>query len=233
MTSRTSTPLPHDRRSPDATAAYREDQTDALRMDTANLTDPKQQSIAVTKRERSMIMGQRPAVIWLTGLSGAGKSTIGNLVERKLVTRGAHTILLDGDMLRCGLNEDLGFTSIDRRENIRRVGEVAKLMTEAGLIVICALISPFRAERLAVRRLFAPGEFVEVFVDTPLQACVVRDPKGLYRRALASEIANFTGIHQPYEPPERPELILRTLDGSPDQMADRLLEVVQPFLTAV
>lgn len=194
-------------------------------------TDPKRQPIAVTKRERSMIKGQRPAVIWLTGLSGAGKSTIGNLAERKLLARGAHTILLDGDILRSGLNEDLGFTSVDRRENIRRVGEVAKLMTEAGLIVICALISPFRAERLVARRLFAPGDFIEVFVDTPLEACVERDPKGLYRRALASEIPNFTGLHQPYEPPERPELTLRTLAGSPEQMADRLIEIVQPFLS--
>jgi bifunctional enzyme CysN/CysC len=202
-------------------------------LDEAILIDPKQQSVAVTRRERSMIKGQRPAVVWLTGLSGAGKSTIGNLVERKLVMNGVHTILLDGDMLRCGLNEDLGFSSADRRENVRRVGEVAKLMTEAGLIVICALISPFRAERLAVRRLFAPGDFLEVFVDTPLQACVERDPKGLYKRALASEIENFTGIHQPYEPPERPELILRTLDGSPEQMADRLFEIVRPFLSAL
>jgi bifunctional enzyme CysN/CysC len=201
-------------------------------LDTAILSDPKPHPITVTKRERSMIKGQRPAVIWLTGLSGAGKSTIGNLVEQKLVARGAHTILLDGDSLRCGLNEDLGFTSVDRRENIRRVGEVAKLMTEAGLIVICALISPFRAERLAVRRLFAPGDFIEVFVDTPLEACIERDPKGLYKRALASEIQNFTGLHQPYELPDRPELILRTLDGSPEQMADRLIEIVQPLLSS-
>lgn len=204
----------------------------APRSDETILTYPKRQPIAVTKRERSMIKGQRPAVIWLTGLSGAGKSTIGNLTERKLVARGAHTILLDGDILRSGLNEDLGFTSLDRRENIRRVGEVAKLMTEAGLIVICALISPFRAERLAVRRLFAPGDFIEVFIDTPLEACIERDPKGLYKRALARQIENFTGLQQPYEPPERPELILRTLDGSPDQMADRLIEIVQPFLSS-
>ncbi|MBM3578186.1 MAG: adenylyl-sulfate kinase [Alphaproteobacteria bacterium] len=204
----------------------------APRSDETILTDPKRQPITVTKRERSMIKAQRPAVIWLTGLSGAGKSTIGNLAERKLLARGAHTILLDGDSLRSGLNEDLGFTSLDRRENIRRVGEVAKLMTEAGLIVICALISPFRAERLVVRRLFEPGDFIEVFVDTPLEACVERDPKGLYKRALARQIENFTGLHQPYEPPERPELILRTLDGSPDQMADRLIEIVQPFVSS-
>ncbi|MGJ0504501.1 MAG: adenylyl-sulfate kinase [Methylocystis sp.] len=178
-----------------------------------------------------MIKGQRPGVIWMTGLSGAGKSTIAALLERKLLMRGAHTILLDGDALRAGLNEDLGFTSDDRRENIRRVGHVAKLMTEAGLIVICALISPFRAERQAVRQLFAPGDFIEAFVDTPLEACVERDPKGLYKRALASEIQNFTGLHQAYEPPERPELILRTLEGSPEGMADRLLDIAQSFLS--
>ncbi|PWB91956.1 adenylyl-sulfate kinase [Methylocystis sp. MitZ-2018] len=198
----------------------------------AILNDARRPPIAVTRGERSMIKGQRPAVIWMTGLSGAGKSTIANLFERRLLMRGAHTILLDGDVLRSGLNEDLGFTRVDRRENIRRVGQVAKLMTDAGLIVICALISPFRVERLAVRQLFAPGDFIEVFVDTPLEACVERDPKGLYKRALASEIQNFTGLHQPYEAPEQPELTLRTLDGSPEQMADRLLEIVQPFLSA-
>jgi adenylyl-sulfate kinase len=195
------------------------------------LSDPKRRRNAVTRGERSVIKGQRPGVIWMTGLSGAGKSTIAALFERKLLMRGAHTILLDGDALRSGLNEDLGFTSDDRRENIRRVGHVAKLMTEAGLIVICALISPFRAERQAVRQLFAPGDFIEAFVDTPLEACVERDPKGLYKRALASEIQNFTGLHQAYEPPERPELILRTLEGSPDEMAERLLEIAQSFLS--
>lgn len=204
--------------------------SDAALLDATVGRDLKQQSFCVTKRERSRIKGQRPAVLWFTGLSGAGKSTIANIVERELNTRGAHTILLDGDNLRFGLNKDLGFSSADRSENIRRVGEVAKLMTDAGLIVICALISPFRAERGLARRLFEPGEFIEIFVDTPLEACIERDPKGLYKRALAQEIPNFTGIQQPYEPPENPESILRTLDGSPEELAARAVEIVRPFL---
>ena len=172
------------------------------------------QNITVSKTERARLMHHRPAVLWFTGLPGAGKSTIANLVEAALHARGAHTILLDGDNIRHGLNKDLGFTESDRVENIRRIGEVAKLMADAGLITLCSFISPFRAERRMVRELLPEGEFVEVFVDTPLEQCVARDPKGLYKRALAGEIKNFTGVDQPYERPENPELHL--MAGSED-----------------
>jgi bifunctional enzyme CysN/CysC len=172
-------------------------------------------------------MHQRPAVLWFTGLPGAGKSTIANLVEAALHARGAHTIMLDGDNVRHGLNRDLGFTETDRVENIRRIGEVAKLMTDAGLIVLCSFISPFRAERRMVRELLDGEEFIEVFVDTPIEQCIARDPKGLYARALAGEIKNFTGVDQSYEVPENPELHL--MAGSTD--AERLAgEVVDALL---
>ncbi len=192
--------------------------------------DMTQPHLGATKRTRSRIKFQRPAVLWFTGLSGAGKSTIADLVERKLNSLGAHTTLLDGDNLREGLNRDLGFGRAARRENVRRTAEVAKLMTDAGLITICALISPFLEERDLARKLFEPGEFIEVFVDTPLEECIERDPKGLYRRALANEIEDFTGIHQPYEPPEKAELILRTLDHSPDELADQVIKTIRHFL---
>ena len=160
-------------------------------------------------------------MLWFTGLSGAGKSTIANLVEAGLHARGVHTLLLDGDNVRHGLNKDLGFTETDRVENIRRIGEVAKLMTDAGLIVLCSFISPFKAERRMVRELLEEGEFVEVFVDTPLEECIARDPKGLYRRALAGEIKNFTGVDQAYEAPERPELHVMAGSGDPANLAER------------
>ena len=169
-------------------------------------------------------MHHKPAVLWFTGLPGSGKSTIANLVESGLHARGAHTMLLDGDNVRHGLNNDLGFTEADRVENIRRVAEVAKLMTEAGLIVLCSFISPFAAERRLAREMVQTGEFIEIFVDTPLEMCIARDPKGLYRRALAGEIANFTGIGQPYERPEAPELHLLTPDRDPAQLAQDVID---------
>jgi bifunctional enzyme CysN/CysC len=171
-------------------------------------TNIHHQNITISKAERTALMHHRPAVLWFTGLSGAGKSTVANLVEAALHARGVHTLMLDGDNIRHGLNRDLGFTEGDRVENIRRIGEVAKLMTDAGLIVLCSFISPFRAERRMVRELLEEGEFVEIFVDTPLNECIARDPKGLYKRALAGEIKNFTGVDQPYETPENPEIRL-------------------------
>ena len=179
---------------------------------------------AVSKPVRTALMHHKPAVLWFTGLSGSGKSTIANLVESGLHARGAHTMLLDGDNVRHGLNKDLGFTEADRVENIRRVGEVAKLMTEAGLIVLCSFISPFTAERRLAREMLPEGEFIEIFVDTPLEDCIARDPKGLYRRALAGEIKNFTGIGQPYEPPERPEMHLHTRERDAAHLAQDVID---------
>ncbi len=182
------------------------------------------QNLTVSKAKRSTLMHHRPAVLWFTGLPGAGKSTIANLVEAGLNARGIHTIMLDGDNIRHGLNRDLGFTEPDRVENIRRIGEVAKLMTEAGLVVLCAFISPFRAERQSVRELLEAGEFIEIFVDTPLDVCIARDAKGLYRRALAGEIKNFTGVDQPYEAPENSDIHLRSERQSPDALANQVVE---------
>jgi bifunctional enzyme CysN/CysC len=181
------------------------------------------QPLLVGKAERAAIKHQKPAVLWLTGLSGAGKSTIANLLEQRLHTAGHHTMLLDGDNVRHGLCRDLGFTEADRVENIRRASEVAKLMTECGLIVICSFISPYRAEREMARNLFSPGEFIEIFVDTPIDECIRRDPKGLYAKAQAGKIKNFTGIDAPYEAPESPEIRLDTVDHVPEQLVEQLL----------
>jgi bifunctional enzyme CysN/CysC len=189
-------------------------------------TNIHHQKQTVSKAERSNLMHQRAAVLWFTGLPGSGKSTIANLVEATLHARGAHTILLDGDNVRHGLNRDLGFTEPDRVENIRRIGEVAKLMTDAGLIVLCSFISPFRAERRMVRELLDSNEFIEVFVDTPIEECIARDPKGLYRRALAGEIKNFTGVDQPYEVPENPELHLMAGSKDADRLASEVIEAL-------
>jgi bifunctional enzyme CysN/CysC len=182
------------------------------------------QHLDVSRETHATLKGQKPAVLWFTGLSGAGKSTIANLVEQKLVARGRHTFLLDGDNVRHGLNRDLGFTEADRIENIRRVGEVARLLADAGLIVMTAFISPFRAERHMVRRMMAEGEFIEVFVDTPLAEAEKRDSKGLYAKARAGELKNFTGIDSPYEPPEQPEIRIDTTAMSADQAADLIVE---------
>ncbi len=182
------------------------------------------QATEVTQAARAAIKGQQPRVLWFTGLSGSGKSTIANLVERKLHALGRHTFLLDGDNLRHGLNQDLGFSDADRVENIRRAGAVAKLMADAGLIVITAFISPFRAERAMVRSMLPPDQFLEVFVDTPLDVAEARDVKGLYARARAGAIPNFTGISSPYETPERPELRIDTTTESAEEAANRIVE---------
>ncbi len=181
------------------------------------------QWLDVDKGVRARQKAQRPRVVWFTGLSGAGKSTIANLLERRLVAAGRHTYLLDGDNVRLGLNRDLGFSAQDRVANVRRIAEVAKLMVDAGLIVLVSVISPFRAERRSARELFEPGEFVEVFVDTPLEVVERRDVKGLYRKARAGELRNFTGIDSPYEVPEAPELHLRTEETGVEEAAARLL----------
>ncbi|MDC7787418.1 sulfate adenylyltransferase subunit CysN [Rhodoplanes sp. TEM] len=183
--------------------------------------------LAVDKAARARLKGQRPCVVWFTGLSGAGKSTIARLVEQRLHAEGLHTYMLDGDNVRHGLNRDLGFTDADRVENIRRVGEVAKLMVDAGLIVLCALISPFRAERQAVRELLGAGEFVEVFVDAPLDLCMARDPKGLYAKARAGRLTNFTGIDSPYERPDAPDLVLDTAAESAEALAEQVVARVR------
>jgi bifunctional enzyme CysN/CysC len=182
------------------------------------------QHLDVSRESHAAIKGQRPAVLWFTGLSGAGKSTIANLVEKKLAARGRHTFLLDGDNVRHGLNRDLGFTEADRIENIRRVGEVARLMADAGLIVLTAFISPFRAERHMVRRMVPEGEFFEIFVDTPLADAEARDVKGLYAKARAGELKNFTGIDSPYEPPENAEIHIDTTALNADEAADLIVE---------
>jgi bifunctional enzyme CysN/CysC len=177
----------------------------------------------VTKEARAQIKGQKPAILWFTGLSGAGKSTLANLVERKLSQAGHHTYSLDGDNIRHGLNRDLGFTDEDRVENVRRIGEVGKLFVDSGLIVTCSFISPFRSERQMVRELVEEGEFIEVFIDAPLEVCMQRDPKGLYKKAQAGEIKNFTGFDSPYEAPETPELHIKTDDLSAEDAADKVI----------
>jgi len=180
-------------------------------------------ALTVSAEDRAALKGQLPAVVWLTGLSGAGKSTVANRLEQLLLGSGAHSMLLDGDNVRHGLNRDLGFTDTDRVENIRRLGEVAKLMADAGLIVITAFISPFRADRQMAREIVGPHQFIEVFIDTPLEECMRRDPKGLYAKAISGAIPNFTGLDSPYEAPEAPELRLSTVGQTPDALADALV----------
>ncbi len=186
------------------------------------------QATDIGREAHASLKNQKAAVLWFTGLSGAGKSTIANLVEMKLARMNRHTFLLDGDNVRHGLNRDLGFTDADRVENIRRVGEVAKLMTDAGLIVITAFISPFRAEREMVRQMMAPGEFIEVHIDTPLAEAERRDVKGLYAKARAGKLANFTGIDSPYEAPADPEIRIETAGMTPDEAADAIVAMLIP-----
>ncbi|MDM7860000.1 adenylyl-sulfate kinase [Alteromonas sp. ASW11-36] len=177
---------------------------------------------AVDKARRAESLGQKPLVLWFTGLSGSGKSTIANLLEQKLTAQDKHTYLLDGDNIRHGLCGDLGFTAQDRVENIRRISEVSKLFVDAGMIVITAFISPFRADREFCRNLLAEGEFVEVFVDTPIEVCEQRDPKGLYKKARSGDIKDFTGIDSDYEVPNNPEIRLEYADESAEQTVERL-----------
>jgi bifunctional enzyme CysN/CysC len=187
-------------------------------------TNIHRQDVTVDKRARSQMNGHRPVVVWFTGLSGSGKSTIANLVEQELYSQGVRTYLLDGDNVRHGLSRDLGFTAADRVENIRRVGEVARLFTDAGLVVLCSFISPFRAERQMVREMMGEGEFIEVFVDAPIAECMRRDPKGLYARAASGELKNFTGVDSPYEVPEKPDIRLRTHEQSAKECARAVID---------
>ncbi len=180
------------------------------------------QALDVDKAARAQMKHQKPVVLWFTGLSGSGKSTIANLLEKRLFNDGRHTYILDGDNVRHGLNRDLGFTEEDRVENIRRVAETARLMVDAGLIVIVSFISPFQAERRMARELMAEGEFVEVFVDTPFEECARRDPKGLYAKALRGEIKNFTGVDSPYQAPEHPEIHLDTVGRAPEDLVEEV-----------
>jgi bifunctional enzyme CysN/CysC len=183
----------------------------------------------VTREHHAGLKNQTPKVLWFTGLSGSGKSTIANEVEKRLALMNRHTFLLDGDNVRHGLNKDLGFTEADRIENIRRVGEVARLMADAGLIVLTAFISPFRAEREMVRAMLPEGEFVEIFVDTPLEVAEARDVKGLYKKARSGELKNFTGIDSPYEPPERPDIVVNTVEMTPEQAAQHIIDRLLPL----
>jgi bifunctional enzyme CysN/CysC len=185
------------------------------------------QALDVHKESRAAKAKQKPCILWFTGLSGAGKSTIANLVERKLHAGGHMTYLLDGDNIRHGLNRDLGFTDADRVENIRRVAEVARLMVDAGLIVLVSFISPFRSERLMARELVESGEFVEIFIDTPLAEAEKRDVKGLYAKARRGEIKNFTGIDSDYEAPESPEIRIDTVKNSAEQAATRIVDYLE------
>jgi bifunctional enzyme CysN/CysC len=186
------------------------------------------QKLDISREVRASLKNQRAAVLWFTGLSGAGKSTIANLVEQKLVRMNRHTFLLDGDNVRHGLNKDLGFADADRVENIRRVGEVARLMTDAGLIVITAFISPFRAERDMVRKMVAPGEFFEIHIDTPLAAAEKRDVKGLYLKARSGQLKNFTGIDSPYEAPNSPEIHIDTTKLTAEEAAELIVRHLIP-----
>ncbi|GIW39688.1 MAG: adenylyl-sulfate kinase [Candidatus Binatia bacterium] len=196
------------------------------------MADPKSRDIVwhsstVTREERERRSGHRGCTIWLTGLPASGKSTLANLLEKTLWERGARAYVLDGDNIRHGLNRDLGFSPEDRQENIRRIGEVAKLFTDAGVIVITAFISPYRSDRDNVRRIMREGDFIEVFVDAPLEVCEARDPKGHYKKARAGSLPDFTGVSAPYEAPENPELRLRTDRLSPEECVSRIVAFLE------
>ena len=186
-----------------------------------------EQKVDITKDDRSKLKNQKACVLWFTGLSGAGKSTIANALDKKLHEMGRHTYLLDGDNVRHGLSKDLGFTDEDRVENLRRVAEVSKLMVDAGLIVISAFISPFKSERQMARDLFSEDEFLEIFIDTPLEIAERRDVKGLYKKARAGELKNFTGIDSPYEEPESPELSLLSHKFSLDDLVQQAVQLLK------
>jgi adenylylsulfate kinase len=181
----------------------------------------------VTRADRQRLLNQKGVALWLTGLSASGKSTIACIVEQMLLERRKHAYRLDGDNIRHGLNKNLGFSADDRAENIRRIGEVARLFTDAGVIVIASFISPYRRDRDAVRQSMQPGEFVEVYVEVSVEAAEKRDPKGLYKKARAGEIKGFTGIDDPYEPPEKPEIVIDTETTSPDAAAKRIVEYLE------
>ncbi|MBS0265462.1 MAG: adenylyl-sulfate kinase [Planctomycetes bacterium] len=182
---------------------------------------------SVSKAERWQLSGHKGAILWFTGLSASGKSTVANTVDHKLHSMGKRSFVLDGDNIRMGLNKNLGFSAEDRAENIRRIGEVAKLFTSAGVLALTAFISPYRADRNAVRALLQPGEFIEIFMDTPIEICEARDPKGLYKKARAGQIKGFTGIDDPYEAPEQPELVLDGGKKSIDECADEVIAYLQ------
>lgn len=200
--------------------------SDTIHYSLQRATNIQWQSVDIQSSARAALKGQTAKCIWLTGLSGSGKSTIANLLDKRLYAEGKHTYILDGDNLRYGLNSDLGFSKADRAENIRRVAAVAKLMVDAGLIVIVSFISPFESERRMARHLFADGEFVEVFVDAPLATCERRDVKGLYQKARLGMLKDFTGIDSPYEPPTAPEVHALTDDFSPEQCAQMIVDVL-------
>ena len=181
----------------------------------------------VAREQREALLKQKGVLIWLTGLPSSGKSTLAFTVEHALVERGRMAYVLDGDNIRHGLNKNLGFSAEDRAENIRRIGEVGKLFADAGMITLSSFVSPYRADRDAVRELMADNDFIEVFINTPLKVCEKRDPKGLYKKARAGEIPNFTGISAPYEPPESPELVIHTVDSTPQQAARQIITLLE------
>jgi adenylylsulfate kinase len=189
-----------------------------------NLTAP---NFAVSRAQREAIMGHRGVTVWFTGLSASGKTTVATLVDQLLTARRIHCMILDGDNIRQGLNRDLGFSPEDRAENIRRIGEVAKLLTHAGLVTLVAFISPYRKDRESARSIQEQGDFIEVYLDAPVEVCEARDPRGLYRRARAGEISEFTGVSAPYEAPLKPELVLYTASETPEESAQRVVAYLE------